>query len=296
MAPVRRTLGPVACEGGDVDGLDIDEHGGGTLTLADGSVLAARARTRHRERWLATPPLPPDVAPDGPAVAARTALLAALVARAEADGATEVHWETDDAEAPVDAIAAAVGLPVRRDVLQMRRPLPLEPDLVAAAPVVALRPLRPGTADEAAWVRCNNRSFADHPDQGQETVASLRASMAEPWFEAAGLLLADGSPPVDEGGDLDGFCWTRVHPATDEDPALGEIYVIGIDPSAGGRALGTSLTVAGLVHLAGRGTPVGLLYVEADNAPARRLYDRLGFTVHGTRRVRSRRLGPQTTS
>ena len=81
-----------------------------------------------------------------------------------------------------------------------------------------------------------------------------------------------------------------MHPATGDEPALGEIYVIGIDPSAGGRGLGRSLTVAGLAHLADAGTPVAMLFVEADNAPARRLYDRLGFTTHHTRRVRSRPL------
>lgn len=278
-------------------GPQIDEEGGGTLALADGTELRARGRTRNGERWLATPPLPPSTPVDDPAVEARADLLSALVEAARAEGVGTVHWETDDEEAPVEAVAAVAGLDQRRDILQLRRPLPLDRDLVAATPTSPLRPIRPGTADEEAWVRCNNRAFADHPDQGRETTASLRRAMAEPWFEAAGLLVADGSPPVDEGGDLDGFCWTRVHPATSADPSLGEIYVIGIDPSASGRSLGRTLTVAGLEHLAGRGTPIGMLYVEADNTPARRLYDGLGFALHGTRRVRSRvlRADPQAT-
>lgn len=270
--------------------IDIDRAGGGRLVDGAATILEARGRTRNGERWLETPPLPEGAARDGTEVAARIDLLAPLVERARADGCGAVHWETDDPAAPVDVVAEALGLDGRRDILHLRRPLPLPTDVVVDTPHVALRAFRPGTADEEAWVRVNNRAFAAHPDQGQESVTSLRAAMAEPWFDPEGLLVADGDPGVDDGGGLDGFCWTRVHPATDDEPARGEIYVIGIDPTAGGRGLGRSLTVAGLVHLAGIGTTVAMLFVEADNAPARRLYDRLGFATHGTRRVRSRRL------
>ncbi len=281
-----------------MSGVAIDDDGGGRLTTDEGAGagLAARGRTRNEERWLATPPVADGTPTDEGEVAARITLLGVLVERAIADGVTAVHWETDDSEELVDEVAAAVGLDGRRDVLQLRRSLPLETERVAATPSVVVRPLRPGTADEEAWVRCNNRSFAGHPDQGQESIASLRAAMAEEWFDAAGFLLADGDPDVDARGGLDGFCWTRVHPAAGDDPVRGEIYVIGIDPDAAGRSLGRSLTVAGLEHLAGRGVPVAVLYVDADNAPARRLYDRLGFTTHATRRVRSRTLRADQTT
>lgn len=275
-----------------VAGLEIDDEGGGRFDDDSGRQTSAQGRTRNGERWLTTPPLPPGAAPDGPEVDLRVALLRALVDRASADGAPVVHWESDDPEAAVAAVARKVGLDQRRDILQLRRPLPVEPELKTGLPVLTVRPLRPGTADEAAWVRCNNRSFADHPDQGEETVASLRAALSEPWFEPGGLLLADGDPGVDEGGDLDGFCWTRIHPASSDEVALGEIYVIGIDPAAGGRSLGSRLTLAGLDHLAGEGIAVGMLYVDADNAPARRMYDRLRFSLHHTRRVRSQTLDP----
>jgi mycothiol synthase len=247
-------------------------------SAAPGRETVLTRRERHGETWLATEPAT-AAAPD------LIALLAPAVAAARAAGAT-VHWETDAPEAVVDEVADALGLPGRRAVLQMRRPLPLEAPLIDATAPVAVRPLRPGSADEEAWVRCNNRSFAGHPDQGHETVASLRATMAQPWFDAAGLLLAEGPVPVDDGGDLDGFCWTKVHPAAGTEPALGEIYVIGIDPAAGGRGLGRSLTVAGLAHL-GRSTDQAVLYVDDANAPARRLYDALGFSVHHVRWVRT---------
>lgn len=269
--------------------ITIDAAGGGRLLDGSATATWARGRTRNDERWLETSPVPPhDPTTEGSGLPALVALLGALAERARSDGCTAVHWESDDPPAPVDAIAAAVGLDRHRDILQLRRPLPLEPDLVADTPMARLRPLRSGTADEEAWVRVNNRSFATHPDQGRESVASLRATMAEPWFDPGGLLLAESEPGVDAGGDLDGFCWTRVHPAVGGETALGEIYVIGIDPRAGGRGLGRTLTVAGLIHLAGVGLGAAMLFVDADNAPARRLYRRLGFATHHTRRVRSR--------
>jgi mycothiol synthase len=260
---------------------------GGQVAGADH--LRIEARTRNGETWLAGPD-PLDAPLSGTAGERFAALLAALVDRAGADGATAVHWESEAAEAEVDALAARTGLDQRRDILRLERALPLAPAEAGPTPAVAVRPLRPGTADETAWVATNNRSFAGHPDQGRESVASLHRAMAEPWFDAAGLLLLDGDPPVDAGGRLDGFCWVKTHPATAEGPAAGEIYVIGVDPDAGGRGLGRALVVAGLDHMAAHGLTRALLYVDADNAPARRLYDRLGFTVASTRRVRSRQL------
>ena len=85
---------------------------------------------------------------------------------------------------------------------------------------------------------------------------------------------------VDGGGTLLGYHWTKVHPATGDERALGEVYVLGVDPAAHGRGLGTVLTLAGLHHLHDRGLDTVLLYVEADNAPAVAVYERLGFAVH----------------
>jgi mycothiol synthase len=66
---------------------------------------------------------------------------------------------------------------------------------------------------------------------------------------------------------------------------LGEIYVIGVDPSFHGHGLGRAMTVAGLVSLASRGVRVGMLYVESANAPALGLYYDLGFTLHHVERA-----------
>ena len=74
-----------------------------------------------------------------------------------------------------------------------------------------------------------------------------------------------------------GSCWTK---RTDDPgrPPIGEIYVIGVDPSTQGLGLGPALVADGLDHLARRcGAEIGMLYVDAANAPAVAMYGRLGF-------------------
>jgi len=195
--------------------------------------------------------------------------LRAAVERIVAAGDT-ARWWVHGTEPRHEEAAAAAGLePVRR-LFQMRCALPLE-----ETTDVVTRPFRPGVDDEA-WLEVNNRAFSWHPEQGGWTPAVLAGRMAEPWFDPDGFLLHE------EDGRLIGFCWTKVHPASGDDPALGEIYVIAVDPDVVGRGLGRAMTVAGLQHLSERGLTVGMLYVESDNAPAVGLYESLGFHVHQT--------------
>ena len=50
-----------------------------------------------------------------------------------------------------------------------------------------------------------------------------------------------------------------------------------------GRGLSRNLLLTHLGHLAGRGVQIVFLEVEENNQPARRLYQRAGFTVAGRR-------------
>jgi mycothiol synthase len=172
-------------------------------------------------------------------------------------------------QSPAVALAHGRGYVEERVLWQLRRSLlshiPTEP----LPPGIRLRTFRPGE-DEQAWVEVNNRAFADHPDQGAWTVADIEAREAEPWFDPAGFLLAER---VDTG-ELAGFHWTKVHAGH---PPIGEVYVLGVDPSARGLRLGPALTVAGLRHLRGRGLSQVLLYVDESNTRAVRLYEELGF-------------------
>jgi mycothiol synthase len=170
------------------------------------------------------------------------------------------------------ALAARLGMARVRELWQMRRDL-REPFPEPAFPAgVALRTFVVG-ADEAEFLRVNNAAFAWHPEQGGWDLEQVRLREAEPWFDPAGFLLA-----VDPDDRLLGYHWTKVHPAAAGEPAMGEVYVLGVDPAAQGRRIGGALTTAGLAHLRGRGLTTVLLYVEGDNAAAVRVYEKLGFT------------------
>jgi len=175
-------------------------------------------------------------------------------------------------QAPARATAAALGLVVVRELLQMRRPLTDLPPVTLPDGVHITT--YAGPADDAELLRVNNAAFAWHPEQSGWTEADIAERRDEPWFDPAGLFMA-----FDVNTDkLLGFHWTKVH-----DENLGEVYVVGVDPAAQGRGLGATLTLVGLHHLAERLSdseqPTVMLYVEAENSAAVKTYRRLGFDV-----------------
>jgi mycothiol synthase len=171
------------------------------------------------------------------------------------------------------AMAALAGSSRVRDLWQMRRSLDLPLPQVATPEGITIRTFQPGV-DESRWLAVNARAFADHPEQGHITTADLRARMAEPWFDPKGFFIAE------RVGKMVGFHWTKVHGTGQE--AIGEVYVVGVDPSAQGSGLGTVLTLVGLRHLASLGLSTVMLYVDSDNTSAIKVYKRLGFAHHST--------------
>jgi mycothiol synthase len=211
----------------------------------------------------------------------------ALVDRSAVPGATAGArlrlWAHGEHPGAV-AIAERLGFTRGRVLWQMRRsllaPLPA-PGLPAG---VRLRSFVVGQ-DEAEFLRVNNAAFDWHPEQGGWDLDQVKQREAEPWFDPEGFLLAvDTDDGESRGGRVLGFHWTKVHGAGSELPehphpheAVGEVYVLGVDPAARGRRLGAGLTLAGLHHLRDRGLSQVMLYVESDNDAAVRLYRDLGF-------------------
>jgi mycothiol synthase len=248
-------------------------HGGrsefaGLVLRQDGHdhLVAYSQVTKGDQSWAIDLVIDPHHRYDALLIAPR--LLGAAVDLIAGEGGGHVHWWVYEPTEAHTRVADLVGLSPGRDLWQMRVAIPL-----AETTDLVTRPFVPGR-DEEAWLEVNNAAFHWHPEQGGWTLDDVRHREEEPWFDPEGFLLHE------RDGRLAGFCWTKLH----EEPPVGEIYVVAVHPDLAGKGLGRALTVAGLAHLS-RHTDTGMLYVDAGNAPAVRLYEDLGFTVESTNRA-----------
>jgi mycothiol synthase len=225
--------------------------------------LSREPRGRGSGSWALEYVVDPHHRDADPEIGLRLVESALDIVRAEGGG--HVHMWVPKPTPLHDHIAEAAGMRRGRQLLQMRRPLP-----IGETTDLPVRPFMPGHDDEA-WLVVNNRAFRWHDEQGGWDLATLQARQAQDWFDPAGFLLHE------RGGRLAGFCWTKVH--NDHQPPLGEIYVVAVDPDFQGKGLGRKLVIAGLDWLWRLGIGTGMLYVDRDNAPAVRLYESMGFSV-----------------
>jgi mycothiol synthase len=175
-------------------------------------------------------------------------------------------WAMGDSPAG-RALAAAAGMAAQRELLIMERRLDEDLPEPVVPPGVEIRTFVPGQ-DEQAWLRVNAAAFAHHPEQALIDGDDLADRMAEPWFDPKGFFVATINDT------MVGFHWTKQH-----QDQLGEVYVLGIEPSAVGRGLGKALLLTGLRSLQLRGNTRVELYVEADQPAAIGLYLSYGFAT-----------------
>lgn len=197
-------------------------------------------------------------------------------------------WAHGDLPAAA-ALARRLDLARTRELLKMRRRAADGPSIAETPPAQGIE--TGALADAASeggsrwhgldaraeFLRVNNAAFHWHPEQGGWTRAQLDERLAVDWVDTRAVFLA-----VDTSGDeprMAGFHWTKTV-AEPGQPVEGEVYVVAVDPEDQGRGLGGLLTAIGVAHLEG---PVGaesvVLYVEGDNHPAVRTYEKLGFGI-----------------
>ena len=154
-----------------------------------------------------------------------------------------------------------------RTILKLYRSLVAEfPEPITSAEISTFNP-----ADSDVWLALNNQIFITHPDQGDWVMQDLTNRMKESWFDADGFYLAR------ENGEIIGYCWTKIHQDRVNEGAIGEIYVLGVDPSAHSSGLGKALTLTALRYFQSKEIKESMLYVDADNHAALILYKKLGF-------------------
>lgn len=165
------------------------------------------------------------------------------------------------------------GLGRDRVLYQMRTDSNLNIDdlpQTAAPEGVTIRSFTSG--DEAGWLRVNNAAFDWHPEQGSQTPEDFAEITGAPDFDPDSVILAL------RDGQVIGFHQTKLTDS-DEEGRLGEVYVVGVDPSIHAKGVGKALTIEGMRRMVAAGAGAIELYVESDNAPALGLYERLGFHV-----------------
>jgi mycothiol synthase len=206
-----------------------------------------------------------DVGQRRGASAAEKPLLDAAIAHARELGLAVLQEDIPETNTARQALLVASGMTrvrthrhLRRDAASMTR--------IALPPGTSLR--MTSQADVEAVTNLQNAAFEgswgfspNTPDEITYRVFTL--PVAPP----------DGVVLLEAGGLLVGYCWTE----REEGGSPGIISMVGVPPDKQGQGFGLAVTAAGIDHLVEVGaTPIEIT-VDAENAPAIRVYQGLGF-------------------
>lgn len=201
------------------------------------------------------------------APAGRQPLLDAAVADARSLGLAVVHVDVAESDDALRSFLGSAGLEHVRTHLHLRR----DGSQAIGAPLPAGAAVRLAVRDDAAALTdLQNAAFGGSWGYARNTTGEIAYRVFD---------LPDDPPDrvllLEEDGRLLAYCWTHQEHAG----APGVIGMVGTAPAEQSRGLGRAVTVAGVNHLTEAGaTPIDIT-VDAENPPAIRLYERLGFTV-----------------
>lgn len=187
-----------------------------------------------------------------------------LVEHLQAEGVTD-FWAHGNHPA-AQAIARNKDFTKTRELIVMQTAtLPQEFTPPSGYEVKSLKDV-PDAQEE--WLKVNNEAFSWHPEQGGWDMDRLTKAQQVSWFKPEDVLFL-----WDENkNQIAGFHWLKRHSDTH-----GEIYVVGLGADYRGKGLGGPLIQMGLHHL--KEMDHVTLYVEADNEPAVKAYEKLGFDI-----------------
>ncbi|MEO7663693.1 MAG: GNAT family N-acetyltransferase [Candidatus Limnocylindrales bacterium] len=165
------------------------------------------------------------------------------------------------------------------------------PGVGAAASRARIRPAVPDDARGIAEIRVASwratyggivpAAILDGMDGGRNETW-LAERIADPG--ASITLVTEGIGERLAGYALAGYALAG--PCRDDDgDSLGEIEAIYLDPEVRGRGLGRPLLEAAAVALRAAGFRIHVLWVLTANDPARRFYERAGFSTDGASRM-----------
>lgn len=198
----------------------------------------------------------------------RVALLAALRDRASNLALSELHVRVDERErALVELLMSAAYRPVRRFAAMRRSDLEAPPIESDALPAIRIRPFD-ASADLEQLTEVQNEAFAGSFGFAPNTPDQI-AAYIELRGGPAGIQLAE------ERGAVVGYIWTSA--STKGPRRTGRIEMMGVLPSHRGRGLGARLVARSFAQLYAADVRDVDLDVDAENAPALKLYADHGF-------------------
>jgi mycothiol synthase len=138
----------------------------------------------------------------------------------------------------------------------------------------SIRPFRLGE-DEEALTLLQNEAFGENWGFSPNTLDQISARVRLDRVTPEGILF------ITDNGKPAAYNWTMI--SANSTKATGFISMTGVHPDYRGKGLGRAIVAAGMKYLKAQGVDSIELEVDSDNAPARELYLKLGFTkVHET--------------